>query len=80
MKCTERLEKVGFTNIIINDIGNKIRPIYTKDFMLAFPFFCSSMIKKMIKFRTYNSVEDLDYIIGVTILESILSLANFSSY
>lgn len=70
----------GFHNVIFDDISQHTVRTYIIGVLIALPFFFSSLIRKMIKFRTHNLLEDTEYTMGVTILASILGVGNYSGY
>lgn len=79
-KFKSYLDIVGLKEITIFNLAKNIRYNMIRGLIIGIPFFCSSIIKRMIKRGKYEPTEDVDYFFGVSVLSCFLGLGKILEY
>lgn len=80
-KYIKSLEKIGFKEIIHDDISGNVARTQIRGMIIGIPFFISFLLKKILTFGIINSEKNyLEFSMGVSVLGPIIALKNVSRY
>jgi len=74
------LKENGFKDIKVIDISKKVRQGFSNDMLIGIPFFFACILKKIMKPKKYNPLEDTDFLVGISAASFILGLKKTSKH
>jgi ubiquinone/menaquinone biosynthesis C-methylase UbiE len=75
-----QLKKGRFKEINVMNLSKNVSRSALRSFFIGIPFFISSMFKRVIKFRKYKPVEDVNYFLGISVFTPFLGLSGGFKY
>jgi len=77
----ELLKKKGFENVFHQDISKYVARSQMRGIIMAIPFFCSYLIKRILTFGIYDSKRNyFDFSMGTAVLSPFIALTKVSRY
>jgi cyclopropane fatty-acyl-phospholipid synthase-like methyltransferase len=79
-KLTTILKTTGFTKLQKQNLAQHVQRSSFKATMIGIPYFCSAVIKRIVKREAFQSTRDIDFFMGTSLLSAFLGLTHTTGY